>query len=120
MLIEEQIVRGAASAARDVALVSTAGPPWLDEYTKEELPRDQVARGMKAETDALKHFEVYSWVPEADATDIISSRWLLKRRPTDIKCRVIGQQVNYGRPMDTFAATPTLSAQRLLMLITQH
>eukprot|EP00972_Heterocapsa_arctica_P085316 12573569-Heterocapsa_arctica.AAC.1 len=68
----------------------------------------------------MEHFGVYSLVPEEEAKDLIGSRWLLKRRPIDVKCRIIGQQANYGKPMDTFAATTTSAAQRLLMFITQH
>jgi hypothetical protein len=120
MLMEEQIVRGAASEARSVALVTTVGPPWLDEYTGEELPTDLVARGMNVEMEAMDHFGVYEWVKEEEANDLIGSRWLLKRRPHDVKCRLVAQQVNYGKPMDTFAATPTSAAQRLVMFMAQH
>ena len=73
---------------------------------------------MKNETDAFERFKVYTWAPEPEADEIVSSRWLLKQRePSTVKARIVAQQLNTGTPMDTFAATPTTTAQRLVMLI---
>ena len=80
---------------------------------------EEVEKGMKNETDAFERFKVYSWAPEEEAQgEIVSSRWLLKQRdPSTVKARIVAQQLNTGTPMDTFAATPTTTAQRLVMLI---
>ena len=118
--IEDQVVRPSGRDANTVAVVSTNGPPWIKEYTGGELPEEQVRAGMNKEIEAFNRFDVQDWVPESDAAnqEIVNSRWLFKRRdPMTINCRLVAQQLNKGAPMDTFAATPTTTAQRLVMLI---
>ena len=116
--LEEATTPAVSSRGGLVALVNTSGPPWFDEYTGEELPLDQVERGMK-ELASFEHFGVTQWVPEKDVEgELVSSRWLLKRRDaTTLKARIVAQQLNRGAAMDTFAATPTTTAHRLMLYI---
>ena len=60
------------------------GPPWLDEYTGEHLPDELVEKSFESEFDSLKKFEVYEWVPEAEAQGpAVPSRWLIHRKTED-------------------------------------
>eukprot|EP00972_Heterocapsa_arctica_P075383 11120273-Heterocapsa_arctica.AAC.1 len=74
---------------------------------------------MEKELKSHEQFHAQSWVPEsaADGYPVISSRWLLKQRPDDVKARIIVQEVNDGSPRDSYAATPTSMGRRLLMAI---
>ena len=96
-------MRPSGRDANTVAVVGTNGPPWIEEYTGEELPEEQVRAGMNKEIEAFNRFDVQDWVPESDAAnqEIVNSRWLFKRRdPMTIKCRLVAQQFNKGAPMD--------------------
>eukprot|EP00972_Heterocapsa_arctica_P029288 4308336-Heterocapsa_arctica.AAC.1 len=93
-----------------VGLVSITGPPWYDEATGKELDPQEVALGMKKETDSLNDFGTYVWVPEEMAEQkgvvVIKSRWLLGERDGGerVQARVVAQQLNKGSPLDTYAA----------------
>eukprot|EP00972_Heterocapsa_arctica_P105451 15538174-Heterocapsa_arctica.AAC.1 len=74
---------------------------------------------MEKELKSHEQFHAQSWVPEsaADGHPIISSRWLLKKGPDDVKARIIVQEVHDGTPRDSYAATPTSMGRRLLMAL---
>ena len=99
---EEVITPAVSSRGGLVAQVNTNGPPWFDEYTGEELPLDQVERGMKKELASFEHFGVTRCVPKKEVEgELVSKRWLLKRRDaTTVKARIVVQQLNCGAEMD--------------------
>eukprot|EP00972_Heterocapsa_arctica_P088140 12997898-Heterocapsa_arctica.AAC.1 len=53
----------------------------------------------------------------AAGKNIISSRWLLKRKKAEVRARLVAQESNNGSPCDTFAATPTSTGRRLLVAL---
>ena len=103
-----------------IELVQPIGPPWYDELTGEELEEQQVMDGMQAERNSLGSFHTFDEVDVSEGDKpgavVIPSRWVLtKKSPVRVKGRVVVQQVNTGSLMDTFAASPTSMAQRIIV-----
>eukprot|EP00972_Heterocapsa_arctica_P015580 2293372-Heterocapsa_arctica.AAC.1 len=96
--LTDRVVRAVSRDRRCVALVSTKGPPWYDEYTGEELPVPLVDKGMDVEMGRFEDLEVKDDVPESMAAGkkIISSRWLLKRKKAEARARLVAQELNDG------------------------
>ena len=117
--MEDVCLRTSGKDPRLVASVATTGPPWHDEYTGRELAHEDEEKAMMKEMASHASFGVGEWVREslADGFDIVNCRWLLKQRPTDVKARLIAQQFILGDKQDTYAATPTITGQRLLLAL---
>ena len=100
-----------------VNLLQPNGPPWYDDITGAELDPKQVDAGMQKERNSLEEFWVKDDVLQSDypGVPVINSRWVLgQKTPTEVRARVVVQQVNKGSWDDTYAATPTASATRIL------
>ncbi len=101
--------------------MSISGPPWRDAKTGQELPERLVGEGMHKECNSLKSFEVSTEVPEDQADKFISCKWVLNGRVKEgveeVKARLVAREFNDGFPSDSFAATPTVLAQRLILSI---
>ena len=90
------------------------GPPYVDEHTGKVLDTAEVLAGMKAELESIQSYQcLYPASPGDEKTArIIGTRWVLCLKPTRenpnrVKARLVVQDVNYGWPEDTFAATPS-------------
>ena len=78
---------------------------------------------MLKEIEMIDSFDTFR---EATAEDLktmrtIGTRWVITSKPlpdnlSNVKARLVVQDVNYGLPMDTFAATPTGLSVRLVLL----
>ena len=99
-------------------------PVYKDEYTTEELPREETKAAMY---DELEYFcsKVFRGVSAEEAMadpsgKVISSRWVNSNKgdaeAPDVRCRLVGQEINRGGdgPQDFYAATPNLEAKRWL------
>ena len=95
---------------------------YKDEYTLEELPMGHVRLAMQEE---LEYFcdKVWVMVPLTEAQSdpdgkIIGSRWVNCNKndinDPDVRCRLVGQEVNTHADESFYAATPPLEAKRLL------
>ena len=97
---------------------------YKDEYTTEQLPREQTKAAMY---DELAYFcdHVFRGVSYEEAVNdpdgkIIGSRWVNCNKgdleDPDVRCRLVAQEVNTGSGGcdDFYAATPPLEAKRLL------
>ena len=91
---------------------------YVDEYTREDLPIGHVRTAMH---DELLYFcdKVWELVPidEVDGK-VIGSRWVNCNKndisDPDVRCRLVGQEVNTQADESFFAATPPLEAKRML------
>ena len=91
---------------------------YRDEYTNEQLPLGHVRQAMH---DELLYFcdQVWVLVPAADVSGkVIGSRWVNCNKndleDPDVRCRLVGQEVNLHHDESFYAATPPLEAKRLL------
>ena len=91
---------------------------YRDEYTNELLPLGHVKRAMH---DELLYFcdSVWVLVPVGEVTGkTIGSRWVNCNKndleDPDVRCRLVGQEVNLHADESFYAATPPLEAKRLL------
>ena len=91
---------------------------YRDEYTNEQLPLGHVRQTMH---DELMYFRDHVWilVPIVEATGkLIGSRLVNCNKndleDPDVRCRLVGQEVNLHHDESFFAATPPLEAKRLL------
>ena len=91
---------------------------YKDEYTTESLPMGHVRKAMH---DGLLYFcnKVWELVPIAEVTGkVIGSRWVNCNKndleDPDVRCRLVGQEVNLHADESFYAATPPLEAKRLL------
>ena len=91
---------------------------YKDEYTNEELPLGHVRRAMHEE---LVYFcdTVWQLVPVEEVTGkTIGSRWVNCNKndleDPDVRCRLVGQEVNLHADESFYAATPPLEAKRML------
>ena len=91
---------------------------YKDEYTREELPLGHVRAAMH---DELLYFcdKVWELVPIDEVTGkVIGSRWVNSNKndiaDPDVRCRLVGQEVNLHADESFYAATPPLEAKRLL------
>ena len=91
---------------------------YKDEYTNESLPLGHVRQAMH---DELLYFCDHVWelVPANEVTGkVIGSRWVNCNKndleDPDVRCRLVGQEVNLHADESFFAATPPLEAKRLL------
>ena len=91
---------------------------YRDEYTNEQLPMGHVRHSMH---DELIYFcdKVWVLVPidEVDGK-VIGSRWVNCNKndisDPDVRCRLVGQEVNHHEDKSFYAATPPLEAKRML------
>ena len=91
---------------------------YKDEYTREELPLGHVRAAMH---DELLYFcdKVWELVPIDEVNGkVIGSRWVNCNKndiaDPDVRCRLVGQEVNLHADESFYAATPPLEAKRLL------
>ncbi|CAE8598018.1 unnamed protein product, partial [Polarella glacialis] len=111
-------------AEQEIAVVnhsSKTEPPWHSDRDGSLLDPDQVEQGMAKERQSLRDFHVYTEVdesePESLGAKIVPSAWVLGAKHGGVKARLVAQQVNTGGWADTFAATPSGCAHRLLLLV---
>ena len=95
--------------------------PGFDESWK-ELPYAEVLAGRKRELQCLVDFGTYEEVEEKDlptGTKIVSCRFLYRKRPKDVKARVVVQQMRRMATgyswVDLFAAAPTAPSHALMI-----
>ena len=130
MTVDQTVKRTAEQDVEDlradsISLVATKGPPWYDTATGEELNTEKVKLGMQRERKDFHSFQVFDEASEdAYAADqlagkkpeLVNSGWVLRKKPNDtVRARCVATQVNYGSLLDTFAATPTSVAIRILL-----
>ena len=91
---------------------------YRDEYTNEQLPIGHVRAAMH---DELLYFCDHVWelVHVNDVRgQLIGSRWVNCNKADlenpDVRCRLVGQEVNLHHDESFYAATPPLEAKRLL------
>ena len=91
---------------------------YRDEYTNEDLPMGQIRAAM---LDELSYFcdKVWELVPVDDVQGkVIGSRWVNCNKnditDPDVRCRLVGQEVNTHADESFYAATPPLEAKRML------
>lgn len=91
---------------------------YKDEYTNEQLPMGHVKKAMH---DELLYFcdSVWVLVPVGEVTGkTIGSRWVNCNKndleDPDVRCRLVGQEVNLHADESFYAATPPLEAKRML------
>ncbi|CAE8693048.1 unnamed protein product, partial [Polarella glacialis] len=111
-------------AEQEIAVVnhsSKTEPPWHSDRDGSLLDSDQVEQGMAKERQSLRDFDVYTEVDESEperlGAKIVPSAWVLGAKHGGVKARLVAQQVNTGNWADTFAATPSGCAHRLLLLV---
>ncbi|CAE8582737.1 unnamed protein product [Polarella glacialis] len=111
-------------AEQEIAVVnhsSKTEPPWHSDRDGSLLDPGQVEQGMAKERQSLRDFQVYAEVdesePESLGAKIVPSAWVLGAKHGGVKARLVAQQVNTGGWADTFAATPSGCAHRLLLLV---
>ncbi|CAE8640336.1 unnamed protein product [Polarella glacialis] len=111
-------------AEQEIAVVnhsSKTEPPWHSDRDGSLLDPGQVEQGMAKERQSLRDFHVYTEVdesePESLGAKIVPSAWVLGAKHGGVKARLVAQQVNTGGWADTFAATPSGCAHRLLLLV---
>eukprot|EP00972_Heterocapsa_arctica_P003115 463095-Heterocapsa_arctica.AAC.1 len=85
--------------ARGVSVVNLSRPPWVDEYTEEQLSPEEVAEAMAIERAFLVAFHMSRDASEAekkliDGKEEIDCRWLLHRKPATkkVKASLIARQ----------------------------
>ena len=78
------------------------------------LDEERVKAAMKKEVESIQSFGclVEPTAEQLEKLRTIGTRWVLVAKPLpndqdNVKARLVVQDVNYGSPMDTFAATPT-------------
>ena len=120
---------GQVEAVRSELLCNVVkkGPPWYATTTGELLDEADVEKGMDRERKDFQQFQVYEEVTTTDFArdqaagkkpELVEAGWVLVKKPSGaVRCRCVCTQVNYGSPMDTFAATPTVVALRLLLAL---
>ena len=91
---------------------------YRDEYTHEDLPIEHVKVAMH---DELTYFcdKVWELVPVDEVEGkVIGSRWVNCNKnditDPDVRCRLVGQEVNLYADDSFYAATPPLEAKRML------
>ncbi|CAE8581665.1 unnamed protein product [Polarella glacialis] len=111
-------------AEQEIAVVnhsSKTEPPWHSDRDGSLLDPEQVEQGMAKERQSLRDFDVYTEVDESEperlGAKIVPSAWVLGAKHGGVKARLVAQQVNTGNWADTFAATPSGCAHRLLLLV---
>ncbi|CAE8679812.1 unnamed protein product [Polarella glacialis] len=111
-------------AEQEIAVVNRSSktePPWHSDRDGSLLDPGQVEQGMAKERQSLRDFRVYAEVDESEpqsvGAKIVPSAWVLGAKHGGVKARLVAQQVNTGGWADTFAATPSGCAHRLLLLV---
>ena len=109
---------------KNVDLDQSFSDVYKDEYTMEQLPREQTKEAIYDELAyCCEHvFRGISYEEAANDPqgEIIGSRWVNcnkgDQENPDVRCRLVAQEVNTGSGGcdDFYAATPPLEAKRLL------
>ena len=105
---------GGRSASTELIFKET----YKDEYTNEQLPIGHVRTAMH---DELVYFcdKVWELVPIEEVTGkVIGSRWVNCNKndiaDPDVRCRLVGQEVNLFADESFYTVTPPLEAKRLI------
>ena len=103
---------------RTAATELTFKDTYKDEYTNEQFPLGHVRQAMH---DELLYFceKVWALVPMEEVHGkVIGSRWVNCNKndlaDPDVRCRLVGQEVNLVADDSFYAATPPLEAKRLI------
>ena len=111
--------------AEHLDAVRRVGAPWFDDVTGHLLDTKEVEAAMDKERESLRSFKFAELKDtrqmNMSKTVVIGTPWVVRLKPTatnsqSVKARLVAQQLNTGHWTHAFAAAPTPTGLRLVML----